>query len=161
MQMHDSSDPPIWNFEKPVNYIIHTLAKTLFFFLLNSWPRISGCWRMWGDILRHGTQESWVQLHFMDLTRENGTCHGRDGPTRFEFLFLYLPVICGLLIQRISPHEYPFMQVGLKGEAMNLVSPNGISSVDWMQGSLAAQRQQPLTWHKVWKKGGVMTFLSY
>ncbi|RVX16799.1 Beta-galactosidase 3 [Vitis vinifera] len=44
-------------------------------------------------------------------------------------------------------------KVGLKGEAMNLVSPNGISSVDWMQGSLAAQRQQPLTWHKVWKKG--------
>ncbi|KAL6345256.1 hypothetical protein AAG906_015739 [Vitis piasezkii] len=39
-------------------------------------------------------------------------------------------------------------KVGLKGEAMNLVSPNGISSVDWMQGSLAAQRQQPLTWHK-------------
>ncbi|KAL8478827.1 hypothetical protein ACS0TY_030633 [Phlomoides rotata] len=39
-------------------------------------------------------------------------------------------------------------QVGLKGEAMNLVSPNGISSVDWMQGSLIAQKQQPLTWHK-------------
>lgn len=33
---------------------------------------------------------------------------------------------------------------------MNLVSPNGISSVDWMQGSLIAQKQQPLTWHKVW-----------
>lgn len=41
-------------------------------------------------------------------------------------------------------------QVGLKGEAMNLVSPNGISSVDWMQDSLAAQRQQPLTWHKAY-----------
>ncbi|KAK3026534.1 hypothetical protein RJ639_041831, partial [Escallonia herrerae] len=39
-------------------------------------------------------------------------------------------------------------QVGLKGEAMNLVSLNGISSVDWMQGSLIAQKQQPLTWHK-------------
>ncbi|PQM37425.1 beta-galactosidase 3 [Prunus yedoensis var. nudiflora] len=39
-------------------------------------------------------------------------------------------------------------QVGLKGEAMNLVSPNAISSVDWMRGSLAAQKQQPLTWHK-------------
>ncbi|CAL9027168.1 unnamed protein product [Prunus brigantina] len=39
-------------------------------------------------------------------------------------------------------------QVGLKGEAMNLVSPNSISSVDWMRGSLAAQKQQPLTWHK-------------
>ncbi|KAL4367439.1 hypothetical protein GQ457_05G012650 [Hibiscus cannabinus] len=39
-------------------------------------------------------------------------------------------------------------QVGLKGEAMNLVSPNGISSVEWMKGSLAAQTQQPLRWHK-------------
>lgn len=32
---------------------------------------------------------------------------------------------------------------------MNLVSPNGISSVEWMQSSLAVQRQQPLMWHKV------------
>ncbi|GAA0142736.1 galactosidase [Lithospermum erythrorhizon] len=41
-------------------------------------------------------------------------------------------------------------QVGLKGETMDLVSPNGISSVDWVQGSLIAQRQQPLTWHKAY-----------
>ncbi|KAK6922654.1 D-galactoside/L-rhamnose binding SUEL lectin domain [Dillenia turbinata] len=41
-------------------------------------------------------------------------------------------------------------QVGLKGEAMNLVSPNSISSVEWMQGSLAVQTQQPLTWHKAY-----------
>ncbi|KAF3440738.1 hypothetical protein FNV43_RR19024 [Rhamnella rubrinervis] len=41
-------------------------------------------------------------------------------------------------------------QVGLKGEAMQLVAPNGISSVEWMRGSLAAQRQQPLTWHKTY-----------
>ncbi|CAA2982995.1 beta-galactosidase 3 [Olea europaea subsp. europaea] len=41
-------------------------------------------------------------------------------------------------------------QVGLKGEAMNLNSPNGISAVDWMQGSLIAQKQQPLTWHKAY-----------
>ncbi|KAF5206023.1 Beta-galactosidase [Thalictrum thalictroides] len=39
-------------------------------------------------------------------------------------------------------------QVGLKGEAMNVVSPNGVSSADWMQTSLAAQKQQPLTWFK-------------
>ncbi|KAG6776519.1 hypothetical protein POTOM_020032 [Populus tomentosa] len=38
-------------------------------------------------------------------------------------------------------------QVGLKGEAMNLVSPNSASSVDWIQGSLA-NRQQPLKWYK-------------
>ncbi|KAJ4714293.1 Beta-galactosidase [Melia azedarach] len=41
-------------------------------------------------------------------------------------------------------------QVGLRGEAMNLVAPNGISSVEWMQASLAVQRQQPLTWHKAY-----------
>ncbi|XP_073014846.1 beta-galactosidase 3 [Primulina eburnea] len=41
-------------------------------------------------------------------------------------------------------------QVGLKGEAMNLVSPNSISSVEWIQGSLIAQQQQPLTWHKAY-----------
>lgn len=32
---------------------------------------------------------------------------------------------------------------------MNLVSPNGISSVDWMRRSLAAHINQPLTWYKV------------
>ncbi|CAK7346305.1 unnamed protein product [Dovyalis caffra] len=40
-------------------------------------------------------------------------------------------------------------QVGLKGEAMNLVSPNGASSVDWIQGSLATG-QQPLKWYKAY-----------
>ncbi|CAH9079561.1 unnamed protein product [Cuscuta epithymum] len=38
-------------------------------------------------------------------------------------------------------------QVGLRGEASNVVSPNGISSVGWVEGSLAVQ-QQPLTWYK-------------
>ncbi|KAJ7944216.1 Beta-galactosidase [Quillaja saponaria] len=42
------------------------------------------------------------------------------------------------------------LPVGLKGEAMNLVSPNGISSVEWMQSSIAAQKHQPLTWHKTY-----------
>ncbi|KAF9609558.1 hypothetical protein IFM89_016994 [Coptis chinensis] len=39
-------------------------------------------------------------------------------------------------------------QVGLKGEAVNLVSPSGVSSVEWTRGSLVMQRQQPLTWYK-------------
>ncbi|KAK2400438.1 beta-galactosidase [Trifolium repens] len=39
-------------------------------------------------------------------------------------------------------------QVGLKGEAMNLASPNSISSVEWMQSAIVVQRNQPLTWHK-------------
>ncbi|CAH8348583.1 unnamed protein product [Eruca vesicaria subsp. sativa] len=39
-------------------------------------------------------------------------------------------------------------QVGLRGEAMNLISPTEASSVDWMKGSLAKQNKQPLTWYK-------------
>ncbi|KAL5845170.1 hypothetical protein ACOSQ4_011128 [Xanthoceras sorbifolium] len=41
-------------------------------------------------------------------------------------------------------------QVGLKGEAMNLVSPNKDSSIDWTQRSLPTQGQQPLTWYKAY-----------
>ncbi|KAB1207325.1 Beta-galactosidase 3 [Morella rubra] len=41
-------------------------------------------------------------------------------------------------------------KVGLKGEAMNLGSPNSISSVDWMKGYLVAEKQQPLTWYKTY-----------
>ncbi|KAG5089440.1 hypothetical protein JHK86_002052 [Glycine max] len=41
-------------------------------------------------------------------------------------------------------------QVGLKGEAMNLASPNGISSVEWMQSALVSDKNQPLTWHKTY-----------
>lgn len=43
----------------------------------------------------------------------------------------------------------PLKQVGLKGEAMNLASPNGISSVEWMDTAIVVQKKQPLTWHKV------------
>ncbi|KAF5947231.1 hypothetical protein HYC85_013188 [Camellia sinensis] len=41
-------------------------------------------------------------------------------------------------------------KVGLKGEAMNLVSPSAISHVDWMKGSLFMQKQRPLTWYKAY-----------
>ncbi|XP_057427809.1 beta-galactosidase 5-like [Lotus japonicus] len=41
-------------------------------------------------------------------------------------------------------------QVGLKGEAMNLVSPNGVSSVDWVRESLASQSLQQLKWHRAY-----------
>lgn len=34
------------------------------------------------DTLSHGTQEFLVQLHCMDLTRENGIYPGRSGLTR-------------------------------------------------------------------------------
>lgn len=32
---------------------------------------------------------------------------------------------------------------------MNLASPRQISSTDWIQESLVANKQQPLTWYKV------------
>ncbi|KAK6938877.1 Beta-galactosidase, beta-sandwich domain, partial [Dillenia turbinata] len=41
-------------------------------------------------------------------------------------------------------------QVGLKGEALDLVSPTGVLSVDWVGTSLASQSQQPLTWYKAY-----------
>ncbi|XP_057542581.1 beta-galactosidase 3-like [Amaranthus tricolor] len=41
-------------------------------------------------------------------------------------------------------------QIGLKGETMNLASPNGISSVEWMDSKIAVQEQQPLMWHKAY-----------
>ncbi|KAA8537575.1 hypothetical protein F0562_027183 [Nyssa sinensis] len=41
-------------------------------------------------------------------------------------------------------------KVGLKGEAMNLDSPNGVSAVEWIQGSLVSQSQRPLTWYKAY-----------
>lgn len=39
-------------------------------------------------------------------------------------------------------------QVGLKGESMNLASPNSVSMTRWMDSKLAVQNQQPLMWHK-------------
>uniref|UniRef100_A0A0A0LWT7 beta-galactosidase n=1 Tax=Cucumis sativus TaxID=3659 RepID=A0A0A0LWT7_CUCSA len=38
-------------------------------------------------------------------------------------------------------------KIGLKGEALNLHSVSGSSSVEWVTGSLVAQKQ-PLTWYK-------------
>ncbi|XP_052194669.1 beta-galactosidase 3-like [Diospyros lotus] len=41
-------------------------------------------------------------------------------------------------------------KVGLKGEAMNLASPNGISASDWVKESTVAQKNQSLTWYKAY-----------
>ncbi|KAI3464903.1 hypothetical protein Pfo_021566 [Paulownia fortunei] len=41
-------------------------------------------------------------------------------------------------------------QVGLKGEKMNLVSPDKVSSVEWTQASAITQNQQPLRWYKAY-----------
>ncbi|KAE8656426.1 hypothetical protein F3Y22_tig00117000pilonHSYRG00037 [Hibiscus syriacus] len=41
-------------------------------------------------------------------------------------------------------------QVGLKGESMNLVSPKGLSSVEWIRGSLAVRSRQSMTWYKAY-----------
>ncbi|GJU02267.1 reverse transcriptase domain-containing protein, partial [Tanacetum coccineum] len=46
--------------------------------------------------------------------------------------------------------EYPDfnLQVGLKGESMNLATPMGILSADWTESSLVAPMNRPLTWYK-------------
>ncbi|RZC19322.1 Beta-galactosidase 3 [Glycine soja] len=59
-----------------------------------------------------------------------------------------LNVAIGLL-KKISVRN-AFKQDGLKGEAMDVASPNGISSVAWMQSAIVVQRNQPLTWHKTY-----------
>ncbi|GFP95157.1 beta-galactosidase 3 [Phtheirospermum japonicum] len=41
-------------------------------------------------------------------------------------------------------------QVGLKGEKINLASPNKVSSVEWTQASAITQNQQPLRWYKAY-----------
>ncbi|CAL1355764.1 unnamed protein product [Linum trigynum] len=48
-------------------------------------------------------------------------------------------------------HKWSY-QVGLRGESLNLVSPTGVSSVDWLQGALASKgrSQQALKWHKAY-----------
>ncbi|KAF3620758.1 Beta-galactosidase 5 [Capsicum annuum] len=41
-------------------------------------------------------------------------------------------------------------RAGLKGEAMDLISQHGASSVEWIGGALATQGQQPLKWYKAY-----------
>ena len=41
---------------------------------------------------------------------------------------------------------------------MDVASPNGISSVAWMQSAIVVQRNQPLTWHKVKLQRNVLTW---
>lgn len=65
---------------------------------------------------------------------------------KFSLCIHKLQLMCGL--------QYVLQQVGLKGEAMNLVSPNEASSVDWIQESLATQSRSQLKWHKVRKITG-------
>lgn len=43
---------------------------------------------------------------------------------------------------------------------MNLNSLEGATSVEWMQGSLVEQSQQPLTWFRVGNKASKFSFLS-
>lgn len=49
---------------------------------------------------------------------------------------------------KVKFNIYAIGQVGLKGEASNLHTESGSSSVEWTQGSLVAKKQ-PLTWYKV------------
>ncbi|OMO87499.1 Glycoside hydrolase, family 35 [Corchorus capsularis] len=41
------------------------------------------------------------------------------------------------------------LPVGLRGEAMNLISPHGTSSAEWTRSSLATRSRQSMTWYKV------------
>lgn len=39
-------------------------------------------------------------------------------------------------------------KVGLKGESMNIISPDGVNSVEWVRGLSVIQTSQPMTWYK-------------
>lgn len=103
-------------------------------------------------------KECWRALRAMEHWRIGSSCAawtwpGKMGPVlgKMELpgCLSYISITKrSILVSKIFSWKCP-KQVGLKGEAMNLNSPNGISAVDWMQGSLIAQKQQPLTWHKV------------
>lgn len=58
-------------------------------------------------------------------------------------------ITCVECVEGLTHFNYHASQVGLKGEARNLNSLEGISSVEWMQGLSAIKQQQPLTWYKV------------
>ncbi|KAF6176349.1 hypothetical protein GIB67_011138 [Kingdonia uniflora] len=96
-------------------------------------------------------------------TRQNrrftftGKINLRAGTNRIALLNIAMGLSVSRL-QRLLNLVMPFfflldrcflIQVGIKGEAMNIVSPNGISFVEWTQAPLFAQKQQPLTWYKV------------
>lgn len=82
----------LWCFSDQIMQVIETLP--ILHRSLTSGSIVSSFWfrcglnfsvsylRMSADTLRHGTQESLVQLRSMDLIRESGTCPGRNGPTR-------------------------------------------------------------------------------
>lgn len=77
------------------------------------------------------------------------TCHGKNGHTRFVIPCFALPKAIKFVILNLDKKPILYFQVGMKGEAIDLYSPSKISSVDWVEASLAANRQQPLTWYKV------------
>lgn len=86
----------------------------------------------------------------MDSTEENWTCRGQNGRTRFTPLAYQFVKNRRYRLGKALTNQLLFEQVGLKGETMNLVSANSVTSVDWTRGSLIAQKQQPLAWHKAY-----------
>lgn len=108
-------------------------------------------------ILRHGMLVFLAQLHWMVSTREEETCHGRSGLTRFVFKHSYC--LLSLIFYRFIWLHLPH-QIGLEGEALSLHSLSGSSSVEWVERSLVAQRQ-PLTWYKVSISNINQSFLSF
>jgi len=80
---------------------------------------------------------------------------------KWSYKVCHLPLFCpvatlkGFIIMiRVYHHRNKpllsafCLQIGLKGEALNLNTVSGSSSVEWVQGSSLAKKQ-PLTWYKV------------
>lgn len=66
--------------------------------------------------------------------------------SHFTFIIVSFSKILDFFV--FSNFSFVFGQIGLQGESLSLHSISGSSSVEWVEGSLVAERQ-PLTWYKV------------
>lgn len=92
---------------------------------------IIGYWKLWTNLAHVDTKKSFNWVHEQIWSNMQKICTSAFGK-----------------MQQWKLNLYAIGQVGLKGEALNLHTESGSSSVEWIQGSLVAKKQ-PLTWYKV------------
>lgn len=92
-----------------------------------------------GPVLLHGLDHGTKDLSWQKWSYKVG-----DGMFCFTLHFYF-----GRLIMHKFVLNTTVLQIGMKGEAMELSSPTKASSVDWLKGSTVAIKPQPLTWYKV------------
>lgn len=86
--------------------------------------------------------------------REEEICLGKNGHTRFGLLSSTLRSYNSYKLLQMSDLDV-LIQIGLKGESLQLHSLSGSSSVEWES---AVAWNQPLTWYKVRGQQSFRTF---